>query len=56
MPHEPGMTAPPGTAGLAGAAGRAGAAGPACVAGPTPCHVLGPNQAIPHVHNLDEQV
>jgi hypothetical protein len=25
------------------------------VAAPTPCHVLGPNQVLPRVHNLDER-
>jgi hypothetical protein len=29
-------------------------AGPAGAAAPAPCHVLGPNQVLPKVHNLDE--
>jgi hypothetical protein len=43
VPHEPGTTAPPGTT------------SPIGEAAPTPCHVFGPNQVLPHVHNLDEQ-
>jgi hypothetical protein len=43
VPHEPGTAAPTGTAGPAGAAA------------PAPCHVLGPNQVLPCVHNLDER-
>jgi hypothetical protein len=49
VPHEPGTAAPRGTAGPAGVAGLAGATAPA------PCHVLGPNQVLPRVHNLDER-
>jgi hypothetical protein len=43
VPHELGMDAQPGTVGPAGAAA------------PGPCHVFGPSQVLPHVHNLDEQ-
>jgi hypothetical protein len=43
VPHESGTAAPTGTAGPAGAAA------------PAPCHVLGPNQVLPCVHNLDER-
>jgi hypothetical protein len=41
--HELGTSAPPGTA------------GPASAAAPASCHVLGPNQVLPRVHNLDER-
>jgi hypothetical protein len=40
-PHELGTAAPPSTVGPAGAAI------------PASCHVLGPNQVLPRVHNLD---
>jgi hypothetical protein len=50
-----GTVASPGTTGPAGAAGLAGAAGPVGAAAPAPCHVLGPNQVLPHLHNLDER-
>jgi hypothetical protein len=49
VPHELGTAAPPGTPGPAGSAGLAGAAAP------NPCHVSGPSQVLPRVHNLDEQ-
>jgi hypothetical protein len=55
VPHELGTAAPPGTAGPAGAVGLASMAGPAGAAAPAPCHVSGPSQVLPHVHNLDEQ-
>jgi hypothetical protein len=55
VPHELGTATPPGTDGHAGAAGMAVAAGPAGAATPALCHVSGPSQVLPHMHNLDEQ-
>jgi hypothetical protein len=55
VPHELGTTAPPGMAGPAGVADLAGAAGPTRCGRTCPCHVSGPSQVLPRMHNLDEQ-
>jgi hypothetical protein len=50
VPHELGTVAPPGTgAGPAAAADLVGATVTSS------CHVLGPNQVLPRMHNLDER-